>query len=182
MTEEHTKITKPGAQYFRLVDSLPTHQRVALREKGYNLPLMSSTLAPCVELKARWNGEKRSPKAGEWYLSGGIVEAYRAQNDLPSVYHIAEVVIVKTVTTVTHEVIETLPPKFIRPPDMRAGDTIEYVDGLQNRFVVERVESPDSPHSVVRKVSGRSSDGRRTWFCCGAKSLHRLYSRQDEPS
>lgn len=45
-------------------------------------------------LRARWNGEFRAPKAGEWYLSGASIAAYRAPNDLPttSLYHIAELV------------------------------------------------------------------------------------------
>lgn len=34
-------------------------------------------------------GEKRAPKKGEFYLSGAIVEAYRAPNDLTTEYHIA---------------------------------------------------------------------------------------------
>lgn len=39
---------------------------------------------------AVWTGEKRCPKAGEWYLSGAIIEAYRAPNDLTTEYHIAQ--------------------------------------------------------------------------------------------
>ncbi len=39
----------------------------------------------------RWSGEKRSPKKGEFFLSGAIPEVYRAPNDLaPMVYHIME--------------------------------------------------------------------------------------------
>ncbi len=34
-------------------------------------------------------GDKRPPKRGEWYLSGAIVEAYKAPNDLTSTYWIA---------------------------------------------------------------------------------------------
>lgn len=44
------------------------------------------------EVRARWTGEKRQPKQGEWYLSGAIVEAYRAPNDLSSSFHIARLV------------------------------------------------------------------------------------------
>ena len=40
------------------------------------------------------SGEKRPPRAGEWYLSGAIVEAYRAPNDLAAAYHIARLVVV----------------------------------------------------------------------------------------
>jgi hypothetical protein len=32
----------------------------------------------------------RNPKKGEWYLSGAIVTAYRARNDMTSPYHIVE--------------------------------------------------------------------------------------------
>ena len=41
---------------------------------------------------AVWTGEKRPPKAGEWYLSGAKIEAYRAPNDFTSEYHIARLV------------------------------------------------------------------------------------------
>ncbi len=53
-------------------------------------------------VKAVWTGEKRCPKKGEWYLSGAIVEAYRAPNDLSSQFHIAKLVKTetKTVTSV----------------------------------------------------------------------------------
>jgi hypothetical protein len=52
-------------------------------------------------VKAVATGEKRSPKKGEWFLSGGSMSgsatAYRAPNDLaPSVYHIASLVKVRT--------------------------------------------------------------------------------------
>jgi hypothetical protein len=36
-------------------------------------------------------GEHRAPRAGEWHLSGAIVAAYRAPNDLSTAYHIARV-------------------------------------------------------------------------------------------
>lgn len=45
-----------------------------------------------VKTAARWTGERRAPKAGEWYLSGAVVEAYRAPNDLSSEFHIARLV------------------------------------------------------------------------------------------
>ena len=38
--------------------------------------------------------EFRSPKAGEWYLSGAIPTAYRAPNDLSSEFHIMSLVAV----------------------------------------------------------------------------------------
>jgi hypothetical protein len=52
---------------------------------------------------AKWTGEKRPPKAGEWYLSGARIAAYRAPNDLSTAYCIAQLVpykqVTKTVTT-----------------------------------------------------------------------------------
>jgi len=32
----------------------------------------------------------RAPKKGEWYLSGAIIEAYRAPNDLTTPYQVVE--------------------------------------------------------------------------------------------
>ena len=49
-------------------------------------------------------GEKRPPRKGEWYLSGAIVTAYRAPNDLSTTFHIARLVRVET-KTVTMETI-----------------------------------------------------------------------------
>lgn len=41
-------------------------------------------------------GEYRAPKAGEWYLSGALVEAWRAPNDLSTNFHIVKLVKVRT--------------------------------------------------------------------------------------
>ena len=41
------------------------------------------------DLVAEWTGKKRSPKKGEWYLSGSKVMAYKAFNDLSPEYLIA---------------------------------------------------------------------------------------------
>ena len=58
------------------------------------------------EVKAVYAGEMRCPKAGEWYLSGAIVGAYKARNDLSTPYHIAKLVKAgtRTVTTLSPEV------------------------------------------------------------------------------
>ena len=53
--------------------------------------------------RAKPTGEKRPPKSGEWYLSGAIIEAYRAPNDLSTPYLIARLVRV-VVETTTREV------------------------------------------------------------------------------
>lgn len=51
-------------------------------------------------IKSKPTGEFRCPKKGEWYLSGAIVTAYKAFNDLTIPFHIAKLVKTKTVTTV----------------------------------------------------------------------------------
>jgi hypothetical protein len=38
----------------------------------------------------RWTGEHRPPRKGEWYLSGAIIEAYRAERNLAQSYAIAK--------------------------------------------------------------------------------------------
>jgi len=38
----------------------------------------------------RATGEYRAPKRGEWYLSGAIIDAYQAPNDLDTAYWIAQ--------------------------------------------------------------------------------------------
>lgn len=42
------------------------------------------------DVGARPTGENRCPRAGEWFLSGALVEAYQATADLRQEYAIAE--------------------------------------------------------------------------------------------
>jgi hypothetical protein len=42
------------------------------------------------EFHAVWTGEIRPPRKGEWFLSGAIVEAYKAHSDLNQSLHIAQ--------------------------------------------------------------------------------------------
>lgn len=58
-----------------------------------------------MNIRAIRTGEKRPPKKGEWYLSGAIVEAYRAPKDLTTAYHIAKLVMTKTTTTIKTEIV-----------------------------------------------------------------------------
>ncbi len=46
-----------------------------------------------VGIRAVPTGEMRAPKRGEWYLSGAIIEGYRAANDLSTAYYIARLVV-----------------------------------------------------------------------------------------
>lgn len=66
---------------------------VLKRDKLY--PLRESPIMP-QNLRARWTGEKRCPRKGEWYLSGAIIGAYKARADLTTKFHIAEIVEVTT--------------------------------------------------------------------------------------
>jgi len=56
------------------------------------------------KFRAVATGEKRPPSKGEWYLSGAIVTAYRAPNNLSTPFHIARLVRVET-KTITLETI-----------------------------------------------------------------------------
>lgn len=58
------------------------------------------------DIMAQWSGEYREPKKGEWYLSGAVVTAYKAPNDLSTKYFIATIVEVKVKTC--FEVIKKL--------------------------------------------------------------------------
>lgn len=51
-------------------------------------------------IRAVNTGAKRPPERGEYYLSGAIVCAYRAPNDLPTAYHIARLVEVEEIPAV----------------------------------------------------------------------------------
>ncbi len=57
------------------------------------------------KIKAIKTGEFREPKKGEWYLSGAIVEAYRAPNNLSTKFHIAKLVLTETKTVTTTTII-----------------------------------------------------------------------------
>lgn len=78
------------------------------RDKPYRLgdPLTREECRRCgvdpwkpqeqLAIMAVWDGQpRRAPKAGEWYLSGAEVTAYRAPNDLGDAFHIARLVWVK---------------------------------------------------------------------------------------
>lgn len=64
---------------------------------------------PRVRILARFTGEHRIPKKGEWYLSGAEIVAYQARNDLLSPYHMAQLVIAEKVEY--HVIIDVLDPE-----------------------------------------------------------------------
>ena len=79
----------------RIVGLLPGRvHRVDTGEPGHRL-----------EVRAIYTGEKREPKAGEWYLSGAIAEAYHTPADLSTAYHIARLVVVRVRMVETLELV-----------------------------------------------------------------------------
>ncbi len=68
-------------KYFPLADE-------PLPEELYNLEVSDK-----VGIRAMATGEMREPRKGEGFLSGAIIEAYRAYNDLSSEYNIAKLVV-----------------------------------------------------------------------------------------
>ena len=80
--------------FFNLVD-IPTEAEI--KSVGLIPGVRYSRLATNKKLEparvmAKWTGEKRCPKKGEWYLSGSVIEAYKAKNDLAETRHIAKLV------------------------------------------------------------------------------------------
>lgn len=53
--------------------------------------------------KGVWNGEKRPPKKGEFYLSGAFIEVHCAPADLTEPMHIARLVRTKHVEVLDKE-------------------------------------------------------------------------------
>lgn len=70
--------------YFPLVDRVPGADYGVLSLMG-------------IQYRAKLLGEYREPKAGEWYISGAIPEAYRAKGDYKSKYQIAVLIKVRKV-------------------------------------------------------------------------------------
>lgn len=120
---QHEKIIPGTKQFFPLGDAVPPDELMAAAKKivyqlgddhdmqlrrtlgfrsGVEIPLPDGGKA---RIMAVYANEKRPPRAGEWYLSGAIVNAYRAPNDLSSSHHIAKLTIVKTTTVTTCEEI-----------------------------------------------------------------------------
>jgi hypothetical protein len=77
MIPEQTTLRKNLKTVYRLGDNPSINERESLGFKPG---------------AAVYTGEKRPPRKGEWYLSGALVEAYRAPNDLTAAYHIAQLV------------------------------------------------------------------------------------------
>lgn len=73
---------------YNVIDYVPKAERAALgMEQGM--------LASDRQIMAVATNQFRTPKAGEWYLSGAIPEAYRAPNDLSIQHRIAKLVVVR---------------------------------------------------------------------------------------
>lgn len=65
------------------------------KELGFSkTPQQSITIDGIVQrgVHAVTTGEKRTPLKGEWYLSGAIPEAYKAQGRMTGNYHICKLV------------------------------------------------------------------------------------------
>lgn len=87
---DRTEKLKVGA-YYPLGDRLPLDiQRQLTADPGTQIPGLGVSYD---KVRAQWDGRpRRCPKQGEWYLSGAVITAYRAPNDLPTAYHIAVLV------------------------------------------------------------------------------------------
>ena len=81
-------------KFYELADYLSLKEREQFGLKDGNSNLFSKVV------KAVYTGQKRCPKKGEWYLSGAEVQAWKAPNDLSTVFHIAKLVKTKTETKI----------------------------------------------------------------------------------
>lgn len=84
--------------FYQLQDRPQLSERLELRFGRRDRPWVNPTRpGPGFRgLMAIRTGEKRAPQKGEWYLSGAIPEAYRAPNDLTTVFHILRLVATRT--------------------------------------------------------------------------------------
>jgi hypothetical protein len=80
------------SQTYLVIDRVAQFERIKL---GSN-----STSSRPNDIRAVATGENRPPKAGEWYLSGAQIEAYRAIHDFTEPCRIARLVRVTVETTV----------------------------------------------------------------------------------
>lgn len=88
-------------KYYKLGDSVPQDQRIALGGPKFSTRVHCTWKDPelgQLQIMAKRTCEFRAPKKGEWYLSGAIPVAYRAPNNLSMEFHIMRLVIVKRVT------------------------------------------------------------------------------------
>jgi hypothetical protein len=86
-------------EFYPVHDPLPTKilESLGLHRDGPRIRDAQGEKVWADDIKAMPTGEFRCPKEGEWYLSGAIVEAYRAGSDLSSPYYIAQIVLTETV-------------------------------------------------------------------------------------
>ena len=80
---------KPNGCYQVMDAVTPEEQKTFGLKFRHGLPSIGSGVAG---IGAQQTGEFRPVRKGEWYLSGSVVEAYRAPNDLRQPYHIARLV------------------------------------------------------------------------------------------
>lgn len=74
---------------------------------SFNERFYSQTLGIGSEkFRAVFTGEFRQPLKGEWYLSGAIITAYKAPNNLSTAFHIAKLVRVEKKITETVKIID----------------------------------------------------------------------------
>jgi hypothetical protein len=81
VVQEHL-VSSLSGKYFPLADEPSPEDLAALNVEDR------------VGVRAVATGEFRAPRKGEWFLSGSYVEAYRAENDLNTAYHIAQLALV----------------------------------------------------------------------------------------
>lgn len=86
------------AKYYNLADDLTEKDCLGLGISTKFCLWSSKKISENVKVVAKKSKEYREPKKGEWFISGAIGEAYHSPNDLSNKYHIAKLVLVKSIT------------------------------------------------------------------------------------
>ena len=89
-----------GKNFVRVMDPLTESDLQALDLEKADLRQKD------LKVRAFPTGETRTPRKGEWYISGAIPEAYRAKSDLSSRHVMARLILVRETMITSFEVIK----------------------------------------------------------------------------
>jgi len=98
---------------------------------------------PKREIRAVRTGEMRSPKKGEWYLSGAVPAGYIAKNDLGMSFNILKLVLVEKT------VVETLTILDEEDSVPEAKERRYYIDGAVVTVPERKMELP---HKIINRA------------------------------
>jgi hypothetical protein len=90
MALEHFEVPKAGRGRGRKSSNPLSGRYPVASDSWHHIPKSLRKTGWSYHVRAVPTGEMRAPRKGEWFLSGAVVEAYYAPNDLSTPYHIAK--------------------------------------------------------------------------------------------